>query len=630
MTNESGGAPEMAKRAAPDERRRSSSADPLRALLRLAAGRTADIGLLREAVRCAGTEFNAVFGLVKATWRGAALDDYFHSGPIDPKFWKEPASRVLAQAIAQGQSVEQRFRSKSGDLRLAIVAAPIRDDGPEAIGGIALVLEIRDENQVDRSRTELRAFATMLATLMRQRPAQAAETSAASATLRSAAIAGGASSRATVAIALTNQLRAKLGCEQVAIGAVRGKRLTLLSISGFSDVSQRTPGAQAIVGAMEECVDLDRATAVSAQRADGDACLLHRHWSAEAEGACVATIPLRDGGRQDAAIEGVIALRHVPGRAFGDEDIKKISDSVAPYAGALRVAQQASRSLLAHATESVIRHVTGIRHRRGALRLAFTVAMCALCGWVAFGHMTHQISAKARIAPTLVQHLTAPFEAHIASASVMEGDRVAAGAVLFTLDTSSLEVERARLQAAVRSSEVEAEVARSKGDHATARLTTARGDVDRASLLAVERRIGEAVVRAPAEGIILRGDLRERVGAAVASGESLLEFVPMGDLRVLLEIPERDVLHVETGADAVFRPQARPDIALHLRVDRVRPAAEVHGAENVFIAEATLDTIEPWMRVGVEGAARIDAGEGPVWWTLFHRLIDSVRMRLWV
>lgn len=633
MTNGSGGQPNATPAptagSAADRRRRAANADAVRSLLRLADGRTPDASLLRDALRCAGTELGAVFALIKASHRGATIDDYFHTGAHDPQFWKEPAGRALTQSLAVGQSVDQRYRAKGGGLRLAIIAAPIRDDAPEPIGGISIVIEVSEEAEIERARIELRAFATMLAMLMRPR-AVVRDAGGGGGELRTAAIAASGSSKATVAIAMTNQLRAKLGCEQVAIGTVHRKLVRIASISGFADISERTPGAQAIRGAMEECFDLGRAVVVCATRADGDACPLHRHWSAEAEGAFVATIPLRIGGKPDSPIEAVLALRHAPGRTFSDEDIRKISESVAPYAAGLRVAELASRSLLAHATDSVIRHVAGIRHPRGAIRLSLTILGCALLAWCCFGTMSHTVSASAEIAPVLVREMTAPFESRLLSSEVTEGDEVRAGDVLFTLDTAQLEVERQRLLASIHATEVEAEQARGEGDHAHARLMTARGDVDRASLAATERRIAEAVVRAPSDGVILRGDLRERIGVAVASGESLLEFVPAGALRVLIEIPERDVLHVAEGAHAEFRPQARPEMTIGLRVDRIRPAAEVRNAENVFVAEATLERVEPWMRAGVEGAVRVDAGEGPVWWTLFHRLIDAVRLRLWV
>lgn len=626
MSTSSGGNDSMGRTGPVTGRPPAARGDPMRALLKLAEGRLPDIALLREAFRCAGTEFGAVYGLLKASHRGAAVEDYHHVGPHDPAFWKEPASRALAQSLALAQSVDVRYRSRSGPVRLAVVAAPISDGGGDPLGAMALVLEVRDDVEIERARVELRAFAAMLAMLMR--PRAVAPVEQASSELRAVGAAAAASSQAGVAIAIVNQLRSKLGCEQVAIASVRRRQVRLLAISGFADVSERTPGSQAILGAMTECLDLGRAIAVSAARADGDACPLHRHWSAEAEGAGVATIPLREAGRGSTSV--VLALRHVPGRQFTDEELKKIGDSVAAYPAALRVADLAHRSLLSHASDSFARHALGVGVHRGWIRLAVTLACCAALAWFSFGTMDHQVSANARIEPALVQHLTAPFAARIAGASAREGDRVHAGDVLFELDTAALAVERSRLTASIAAAGIEAETARSKGDHAGAKLVEARAEVDRALLASTERRIADATVRAPADGIVLHGDLRDRVGATVAAGESLLEFVADGSMRLVMDVAERDVLHVAPGAGVEFRPHARPDIVIHLALDRIRPAAEQHGPESVFVADAPLDHLEPWMLSGVEGAVRIDAGSGPVWWTLFHRMIDNVRLRLWL
>ncbi len=627
MTDASGGNSRTGVAGARATQARQGPTDALRALLRLADGRMPDASLLRDALRCAAAEFGACFALLKAAHRGSAIDDYAHSGPLDPSFWREPASRTLAQSIATGQSFVQRFRARGHDLSIAVIAAPIRDDAPEALGGLALVIEVRDDAQLERSRVELRAFATMLAMLMRPRPV-VREPAAAAHEVRAAAIAACANSRDTVAIAMVNQLRAKLGCEQVAIGAVHRNRVQLLAVSGFADVAARTPGAQAIIGAMEECLDLGRIATGCASQSEGEACALHRHWSSQAEGAFVATIPLSVTPKDP--IEVLLALRHVPGRQFGAEELRKIAESVAPYAAGLRMATLAGRSLVAHAADSVRGSARAFRTRRGLVRAVLLGALAVGIGWIALGRVEHRISAEASLVPTVVREMTAPFEGAIIASSVFEGSEVKAGDVLFTLDTTALETERRRLLAAIAASDIEAEQARAAGDQGQARLLIARGDIDRVMLAAVERRIREAVVRAPEDGVILRGDLRGRLGSTASVGESLLEFAPLDSIRVLVRVPERDVLMVSEGASAEFRPQARPDMVLPMEIVRIRPAAEVADSQNVFVAEGRIDSLEPWMRSGIEGAVRINAGERPVWWSLFHRLIDAVRIRLWV
>jgi hypothetical protein len=54
------------------------------------------------------------------------------------------------------------------------------------------------------------------------------------------------------------------------------------------------------------------------------------------------------------------------------------------------------------------------------------------------------------------------------------------------------------------------------------------------------------------------------------------------------------------------------------------------NGKNVFIAEATVEDNPAWMRAGMEGVARIDAGTRRVWWVALHRMIDYLRLTFWL
>ena len=56
---------------------------------------------------------------------------------------------------------------------------------------------------------------------------------------------------AELAFAITNELRNKLGCEQVSLGMVRRGRVKVVSISGLDEVKKQSPGVAAMIGAME-------------------------------------------------------------------------------------------------------------------------------------------------------------------------------------------------------------------------------------------------------------------------------------------------------------------------------------------------------------------------------------------
>jgi hypothetical protein len=617
----------------PHAARRDALADLLAAADRCA---TVD-ALSREAVEIATNHFHAVYALLRVQSPTGESEHAAHRGPTDPAFWTPAAAGALATTMATGEIAERRFRSRSGDLHLAVLAAPVSDGLGRPAGALAIVVELRDRHAIDLRCAELLAFGRVLSILTRPRPAP---TTAASpgADLRCRVIGSVTQRRESLAIAITNQLRASLGCEQVALAAVHRNRVKVLAVSGMADVPIRSPGAIAIAQAMEECLDLGRVVDACSQRADGDVFPIHRRWSASVDGANVASIPLRRAVRGATAgpssdalpIEAVLTLRHKPDRRFTPEQLAAVERLVAPLLVDLETARLATRHLATHARDAAVDLVAGVRHLRGMIRMAGVVAAVATPLWMALGTMPYTVRARAVIEPTEVRHLTAPFAGRIAAASCEEGQVVTAGQVLVQLHVSELEVERDRIRGAIAAGEVEADAARSADDHAKARILSARVDVDRAALAAVEDRIARAVIVAPCDGFVLRGKPRELVGSTLAAGETLVEFVPGDALQVTLDIPERSILHVGEGARAEFRPKARPDLSLEAGLTHVRPVAEVRDASNVYVAKAALSKVEPWMRTGVEGIARIDAGSKPVWWAMLHGLVDEVRLRLWL
>ena len=53
-------------------------------------------------------------------------------------------------------------------------------------------------------------------------------------------------------------------------------------------------------------------------------------------------------------------------------------------------------------------------------------------------------------------------------------------------------------------------------------------------------------------------------------------------------------------------------------------------AENTFKAYALLDAQPDFIRPGMAGEARIDAGHKRLAWIWTHRLIDFLRLKLWI
>jgi hypothetical protein len=87
---------------------------------------------------------------------------------------------------------------------------------------------------------------------------------------------------------------------------------------------------------------------------------------------------------------------------------------------------------------------------------------------------------------------------------------------------------------------------------------------------------------------------------------------------------------IDEGDAGWFVCNARPELAHNCRVRLVHPAAQSEKGETTFVVEASAEERPDWMRVGMEGVARLDTGRRPIWWVYLHRIIDFVRLHVWV
>jgi len=51
---------------------------------------------------------------------------------------------------------------------------------------------------------------------------------------------------------------------------------------------------------------------------------------------------------------------------------------------------------------------------------------------------------------------------------------------------------------------------------------------------------------------------------------------------------------------------------------------------NAFLLRAQLEDDAEWLRPGMTGVAKIDGGRRTLWWRATHRIVDFIRMKLWI
>ncbi len=219
--------------------------------------------------------------------------------------------------------------------------------------------------------------------------------------------------------------------------------------------------------------------------------------------------------------------------------------------------------------------------------------------------------------------------------------KVAAGpTVLAQLDTSDL-----RLQLAGTISERESYLTRARammGAYRTGEAQIAKAEADKlhATIVLLEHRIRKATILSACSGRVLLGELKEQLDAPVKKGDVLFEVGPPDALRATLSMGEDQIADVVLAYQnaikkgEVLRGQlaavGRPGQRIDFDVERIDPVARVVDQANVFGVRAKLQMTEPWMRPGMEGVAKIHLGRRRYIWLGSRRIVNWVRMKLWL
>ena len=137
----------------------------------------------------------------------------------------------------------------------------------------------------------------------------------------------------------------------------------------------------------------------------------------------------------------------------------------------------------------------------------------------------------------------------------------------------------------------------------------------------LEKDLGQLTVRAPADGIVLYGQLSEtaltpvdpralRPGEKVPPGGTLMVLVTPGALRLAFDLPESKLAWVKPGIKATVTPVAWPELTYSGTVGAPPILGKSAGPEQTFPVSIELSGLDPRIAPGMKAAVKIDAGEG--------------------
>jgi hypothetical protein len=421
---------------------------------------------------------------------------------------------------------------------------------------------------------------------------------------------------------LTNSLCNQSQCEQVSVGIVQERRILVLAVSGCAQLKSESPGVTDLRQSMEECLD-HGGIIVFPAHSDATTFPIHRQWSLLSGGSHVCSIPLRDGEE----IAAVISFRRHASHPFTDSELEELTSTIQPFGGLLALVDRANQPLSRHIMKSFSELA-----RREYTRIQKIMAAVVSIGlvWLLFGTMTYRPLCDSTVVSAELRHMTAPFEAQLGSIQVRAGDEVQAGDVLVEFETHHMRLDLAAIRAEIARGEVDVRTAIEAGDVSTAASQNAHVRVLMARKLALEHRIESAQLRAPTDGMVVQSHFDKRLGQVFAQGESVLQFAPNNGWMLEIEVPEHIAILVKPGQGGWFASAACPNENVEFCIGQINGSAEIIDGKNVFLSRAQLQHNPRWMRSGMRGVARITTTKKPVWWILFHNVIDWTRLRFWL
>mgnify|MGYP001178206522 FL=1 len=241
----------------------------------------------------------------------------------------------------------------------------------------------------------------------------------------------------------------------------------------------------------------------------------------------------------------------------------------------------------------------------------------------------YDVAGRARIEGEYQRVLVAPAEGFLKMVHVRPGDAVRTGQVLVEMAEQDLSLEQQRWASELAQQESAYAGAMARADRAQMVIAQAKAEQARSELTRTQARLQRATVVAPFDGVVIQGDLSQRLGAPLERGETLLVVAPQALYRVVVDIDERDIANVAPGQRGALSLASQPWQPLPLEVRRVTPVARAGDGRNVFEVEAALQAGAQPLRPGLEGVARVVVGREPLAWIWTHRLVDWVRVQAW-
>ena len=440
---------------------------------------------------------------------------------------------------------------------------------------------------------------------------------------------------------IANDTCRRLGCVRVGIGLVNHEAVELTALSDVAWIEKSSAITQQYVAAMEEAFDArhilvaplmtenDNPTSQNQSSATNSlpsGAPSHVKLIAAQQAGRVLTVPFMSG-------IDCIALMTLQWREVSECTNEKIAwlEAYATLIPAVihdkKIAERSLIAQAAHEIKGVANKLFGPKHLLWKVISATAILVTAVLVLV---HINYRVTAKTVLEGQTQRTAAAPFEGFIVAAPVRAGDIVQAGQLLAQLDDRDLKIELAKSAGEREQYERKLREAMAAHEMSSVQVYDAQFKQADAQVRLVTEKITRAKILAPYAGVVVSGDLSQTIGSPVEVGKKLFEIAPLEQYRVILQVDEKEIRHIETGQLGQVVISGVNDEPIDFTVTKVTPVASAQDGKNAFRVEAQLSAVaDPRLRPGMEGVGKVSVGSRRLWWIITHSFTDWLRLTLW-
>ena len=481
----------------------------------------------------------------------------------------------------------------------------------------------------------------------------------------------------SAAMNLCNELSNATGATRVSLGwlkGVQGRTVRVVALSHTEEFDKKQELIVQLERVMEECYDQEgpvlylpslKVPAGTSTAADGTTSMVVASAPGTTSGEVLpatdavtrqaALLSRSQGGhvvlslplRRHADIEGVVTLEFLSAAGLTPKLMESLTLAIDLLAPQLYDRHENDRWLVTKAGLSArywAEELVGPRHWVAKLITIAVVLLLVLTNFLnipvnvpgfawADIRPTYHVTAPLTFGAIQKRSICAPFDGQIDQVYALPGQPLKAGAKLFSMKTDEQYKQYLKAYSEAQTHQLKADAYGADNTKiADRQVELAQRDASQAEADYYKWQVDHGTIYAPFDGEILsaKGDLSDKQDVEVKQGEEQMVYGNAGLLRAELQVADRDIQDVTEGQRGTLATVSEPTHKTPFTVSRVVPLGSPKEGANVFTVYAAPDRVAAGWRPGMSGEARIDVGKRTWAWIWTHRLIDFVRLKLWM